>query len=267
MGFFRRHRGESTAARSNVASSVTLNVTYFSKLRDDASLQVVGEHFRQEYVRSAVPPRAGDLPEGMPDPPPGRYKALVMPEPTNQYDRNALKVDLWARGQWVPAGYLSRQDAVLYAPLFRHLGRDGGSPPAIVADAALIDENGEVGVVLHLGTPGECIAELITDNRQPVPHPWVGQIIVFTESSRTMLTGVLVDRPAQLMLAAWAGCDVLSRVTKKVQALVAANVRDLTNNTAKAREYGIPIVPEPEFLRGIGLPPEAITTDERWARG
>ena len=245
---------------------VNVNVTYFAKTRPDAALQVVGEAYRQENVALARPPAPGDLPDGMPPPPPGYFKAMLLPEPGNQYDPNAIAVALWAGGSWSLSGYLSRSDAIRYQPLFRHLGRDG-SRPGISCDAAVVREGTGRGVVLHLGTPGECIAELITEDREPAAHQWAGKLIAFTGRSRTTITGVVVDREAQLALAAWAGCDVLPRVTKKVQLLVTAESSDPTGNTLKAREYGIPIVDEVEFLREIGLPPEAIGRDElAWAR-
>jgi hypothetical protein len=82
-----------------------------------------------------------------------------------------------------------------------------------------------------------------------------------------MVSGVALDRAAMLMLARWAGCDVLPRVTKKAQALVTGDPKEITGNTQKAKEYGIPIVPDTDFLVGIGLPPEAVTRDQqRWAR-
>ena len=121
--------------------------------------------------------------------------------------------------------------------------------------------------MLHLGTPDECIAELITDHRQPADHPWAGKLIVFTGRSKTTISGVVIDREAQLMLTAWAGCEVLPRMTKKVQCLVTAEPRDTTGNTQKAREYRIPVIDEVDFLRQIGLPPEAIGRDDlAWAR-
>jgi hypothetical protein len=90
---------------------------------------------------------------------------------------------------------------------------------------------------------------------------------VFTGQSRTTITGVLIDRHAELMLARWAGCEVLPRMSKKAQALIVADPSEMTGNVQKAREYGTPIVQEPDFLLGIGLPAEAIGRDEgRWAR-
>jgi hypothetical protein len=202
----------------------------------------------------------------MPAPPAGYYKAMLVPEPGNPYDPNAIAVVLWAGHSWTHSGYLSKDDALRYRPLMQHLGR-GGKQPAIACDAAIVWERGERGVVLHLGTPGECIVELVTDELATTDHLWGGQLIAFTGRLRTTIHGVLLDREAQLMVAAWAGCDVAPRVTKKVQTLVAAEVRDPSANALKAREYAIPVVAEPDFLRSIGIPAEAIGTDDlAWAR-
>jgi len=266
MGFLRRlSKGRDV--------HVEMNVTWFTKVRDDAVVAVVGEAFRHENVLRAAPPGPNDLPPGLPPPPPGFYKALLVREPTNPYDPNAIKVALWAgagwdksSATWTHVGYLSREDAALYVPIFQHLARDG-SNAALACDAAKAAERGGVGVILHLGTPGECMVELITDDRNPSPHPWTAAPIVFTGRSRTTITGVVIDRPAQLMLARWAGCEVLPRLTKKAATLVVADPDEPTANLQKAREYGIPIVQEPDFLVGIGIPPEAVGRDQmRWAR-
>ena len=190
----------------------------------------------------------------------------MLPEPTNEYDRNAIKVVAWAGGAWVHVGYLSRENAVAYGPVFRFIAKPS-QVVAIACDAATVRERGGVGIILHLGSPGECIAELLTDDRQPADHPWRGKVIAFTGSGRSSIGGAVVDRPTQQMLAQWAGCDVVPRVTKRVEALVAADPRDMTGNVTKARDYGIAIVDEREWLVAIGLPADQVGVDGlAWAR-
>jgi len=181
---------------------MNLTVEYLDRIRDDAVLQVVGEAYRQEFVAAARPPSAADLPPGMPPPPVGQYKALLFPEPTNKFDPNAIAVVLWAGGDWSHVGYLSREDALAYGAVFRRIGRSGPRP-GIACDAALVREHGGTGVVLHLGTPGECMAEILTSEPSLAAHPWAGHRIVFTGEARTTLAGALVDRYAQRMLAEW----------------------------------------------------------------
>jgi len=112
------------------------------------------------------------------------------------------------------------------------------------------------------------MAELVTDDRTPADHEWAGKPIALTGQSHTTITGVALDRSAQLMLARWAGCEVLPRMTKKASALVVADPDELTVNLQKARDYGVPIVQEADFLAAIGIPPEAIGRDSvQWARG
>lgn len=262
MSFLRRLIGGERSAQ------VELNVNYFKRIRDDATLDVVGEAYRQAGVQAARPPTGDDLPPGLPAPPPGYYKALLVPEPTNQYDRNAIRVALWAGGSWSMAGYLSRFDAVRYQPLFRHLAATGGSSaPAVACDAALTSERGGTGVVLHLGTPGECAAELATDDITPAAHRWIGKYVVFTGQGGTTLLGVPLEREAQVFLGRWSGCEVLPRMTKKTDVLVVADIEQATGNLQKAREYGVEIVDEPEFLTGIGMPRDSIgRVTGRWAR-
>lgn len=247
-------------------TSVEFDVTQFGRIRDDAAVQVVGEAYRQEMVAKARAPGLNELPPGLNAPPAGYYKALLVPEPTNRYDPNAIIVALWSGRDWSKCGYLARGEAGRYRPVFAYLAR-GGKSPAIACDAAIVAEAGGRGVILHLGTPGECMAELTTDDREPAEHEWRGLQIAFTGSSRTAVHGVLLDREGQLMFAEWAGCVVQARVTKKVNLLVAAEPRDVTTNTQKAKDYGIPIVEEIAFLRAIGVPSEALAVDTlAWAR-
>ncbi len=78
-------------------------------------------------------------------------------------------------------------------------------------------------MVLHLGTPGECIVELVTDDASPSNHEWVGKYAVFTGERATGLHGVTLDRAAQIMVARWAGCEVLPRLTKRSDVLIVAD--------------------------------------------
>ncbi len=262
MSFLRRLLGSERPVQ------VELNVSYFKRIRDDATVDVVGEAYRQAGVLAARPPTGEDLPPGLPAPPPGYFKALLVPEPTNQYDRNAIKVALWAGGSWSMAGYLSRFDAVRYQPLFAHIATSAGSSePAIACDAALTSERGGTGVVLHLGTPGECAAELATDDIAPTAHRWIGQYIVFTGQGGSTIFGVPLDREGQVMLARWAGCEVLPRLTKKTDALIVSDGEQVTANLQKAKDYGIETVDEVSFIVDIGIAKDATArVTGRWAR-
>ena len=247
---------------------VELNVNYFKRIRDDATLDVVGEAYRQAGVLAARPPTGDDLPPGLPAPAPDYYKALLVPQPTNQYDRNAIRVALWAGGSWSLAGYLSRFDAVRYEPLFTHLATSAsGTQPAIACDAALTSERGGTGVVLHLGTPGECAAELATDDVARAAHRWVGKYIVFTGQGGSTIFGVPLDREGQIMLAGWAGCEVLPRLTKKTDALIVSDSEQTTANRQKAAEYKIEAIEETSFLAEIGIDSTSLgRVTGRWAR-
>lgn len=261
MSFLRRLLG-------GKETELNLTATFFTRIRDNATVEVVGEAYRQNQVREARPPSATDLPPGLPAPPAGHYKAMLIPEPSNKYDKDAIKVLLWAGGAWTTTGYLSRLDAGRYKPLFRHLAvrADGGSP-AVACDAALVSERGGAGVVLHLGTPAECAVELATEDLAPAHHRWAGKYVVFTGQGGTTVLGVPLDREGQQMLARWAGCEVLPRLTKSADALIVADSDQVTTNLQKAQSYGIEIVPEAVFVAEVGLSPEAVgRVTGRWAR-
>lgn len=262
MSLLRRLFGEKPSHQ------VFLTATYFKKTRDESSVEVVGEAYRQQDVLAARPPGPSELPPGLPPPPEGFYKAMLVPEPTNAYDRNAVLVSAWAGGTWTQVGYLSRDDAVRYQPVFHHLGKAlSDTSPAITCDAALVPERDGTGVVLHLGTPGECAAELATDDIEPATHKWVGKTVVFTGQNQAKVCGVFLDRPGQLQLASWAGCVAIPRMTKKTDLLIVANADEPTANYIKAREYGTEIIDEVTFLTTIGLPPDTVSAaTARWAQ-
>jgi hypothetical protein len=263
VGIFQRLFGRPTTRQ------IGASVTYFARIRDDAKLEVVGEAYRQKQVVAARPPGPSDLPPGMPGPPPGYYKAMLLPEPANPYDRNAISVLLWAGGSWSMSGYLSRLDAARFQPVFRHLDVTSGSslPPAIACDAALTSERGGTGVILHMGTPGECVAELATDGLSQTSHAWRGKYVAFTGQGGTTLFGVPLEREAQVFLARWAGCEALPRLTKQTDVLIVDDADQVTASLQKARSYGVETIDEADFLRAIGISSEAIgRVTGRWAR-
>lgn len=261
MSFLRRLLGGSSTRKLDVTA------TFFKRIRDDAAVEVVGEAYRQSQVIAARPPGPVDLPPGLPPPPAGHYKAMLIPEPSNQYDRNAIGVFLWAGGNWSMSGYLSRFDAERYQPLFRHLAFSGHGAPAVACDAALTSERGGTGVVLHLGTPSECAVELAIEDLPLAVHRWAGKYIAFTGQGGTTIYGVPLDRAGQIMLARWAGCEVVPRLTKKTDALILADSDQVTANLQKAKEYGIEVVQEQAFIAELGVASEAIgQVTGRWAR-
>jgi hypothetical protein len=102
------------------------------------------------------------------------HTALLIPEPTNPYDPNAVRVVLVPSTPGVPAGrigYLSREDAVIYRPVIDHLAARG---KVMAARASLHggwdrgrDDRGSIGVVLHMGTVADCQAELVKEPPTP----------------------------------------------------------------------------------------------------
>jgi hypothetical protein len=94
--------------------------------------------------------------------------AYLLPEPDNQYDANAIKV--MVEGQHV--GYLSRGDAIDYGTAVRAMFTRG---KAIACDAMIAgrgpgSDTSNVGIFLHLPTPGETL-RLVSPPPPPPPPP------------------------------------------------------------------------------------------------
>jgi hypothetical protein len=143
--------------------------TYGAKalaLHAEDLVEVVGESYRQDVLRRVVTgdssPYVDDLS--------GRarkiaeteqrrwFRAALVCEPDNEYDRNAVAVYADGVGR---IGYLSRDDAADYQPVFRALRSRGcstGSVPAFLIGG----EPGKpsLGVLLCLSSPEKVIENL-----------------------------------------------------------------------------------------------------------
>jgi len=121
-------------------------------------VDVVGESYNQTTLTIAA---RGKSPDGAYKP---DHLALLMPEPFNPYDPNAVRVFL-SMGQ---VGHLSRADAVAYRPSIDFLASRG---EVLAARAALTggwdrgsNDSGSFGVRLYMGSPAQVLAELTDDS-------------------------------------------------------------------------------------------------------
>lgn len=226
--------------------------------RDDAVLEIVGEKSYQPALRRISGGRTPTGPRA-PD-----HIATLIREPKNRYDHNAIAVTI--DGSLV--GYLAREDAVRYKAVVEWMLARGKT---ISCAARLIGgwdrgrgDSGSIGVLLHLGSPGETLLELLGDSVSVrSDHPWPGQMMAFTGDSRRSIEGILLDREASTLLARRAGLHVHPRVTKAVQLLVDCDPSTESGNELKAIQYGIPVVTEEAFWSALGLTTEPAVT---WAR-
>jgi len=235
--------------------TLTVTTILFDRQRPDAVLAIVGESYRQEALERFV--RTRDA-RGVTH---GNLTALLMAEPTNPHDRNAVKVILRAAdGTAAHVGYLGRDDAKLYGPMVRYL-----EPRVILARARLIggwDDpvrgRGSIGVLLNLGSPSEVACEFVAASWTPPPqHRWAGAQVCFVGNSVHAACGIPMDRSAQQALAQRAGCSVHPRVTRKVQVAVLGSRSTASATLDKIREYSVETVAEDVFWNELGLRLEA----------
>jgi hypothetical protein len=139
------------------------------RLHAGGIVEVVGESYRQEALQQLAPrttgpdqfldelsgyarERAEDWPLGN-----GWFRATLMPEPTNPADPYAVAVSAEGAGQ---VGYLRRNDARAYAPVFVALeahGCRGGSCPAFLVGG---EAGKSYGVLLCLSAPDVVVRDL-----------------------------------------------------------------------------------------------------------
>jgi hypothetical protein len=251
IGFLRRLFGTSVVETPGAVGTSRLVVPE----RDDAVLDIVGEASYQPWLMAVGGKRT---PNGPTSP---EQIATLIREPKNRYDHNAIAVQI--RGRTI--GYLARENAVRYQTVADWMM---GRGETIACQARLTGgwdngrrDQGSIGVVLHLGSPGETLLALLGDGLVVrTDHQWPGWMIAFTRDSRCTISGVALDRESSTLLAQRAGMHVHPRMTKKVQLLVDCDPATEPGNALKAIEYGIPVVAEAEFWNALGLPIEAATT-------
>jgi hypothetical protein len=230
------------------------DAVFFTELRDDARLEVLGEVHHEQAVR-AFTRYSNSSP----------HKALLMPDPGNKYDSNAIAVRVWTSPSSISlVGYVAKELAPEYKPLLDYL-----APRLITCDAVVAPGRGgrdTTGIALHLGTPGELIAELWSNDRPlRADHQWAGKIVAFSGEG-LRLAGVRLDHGGQRLLARRAGCIAADRVTKKTDVCVATEPNSDTANIAKAMEYGVPVVRELDFWRELGIDAAALAVGQgRWS--
>ncbi len=249
MGLLRRLLGgsQSREAVQKVAAWI------FEPERSEAALDIVGEASYQDALNALAGGRDRDGPIRR------EHIAVLVPEPNNRYDRNAVSVQIETRH----VGYLSRENAIAYQPVIQWALARG---KYLAAHAYLTGgwdrgphDRGLIGVVLHMGSPAECIIELLMDGatvRQD--HRWPGALIAFTGDSTCRMSGFALDCAASIALAQRAGLVVHPRVTKKVQLLVDCDRSGASANEARAREYGIPVIDKLEFWTELGVEVERL---------
>lgn len=121
---------------------------------------VVGESHYQPAIVTVIAgrhvPSAGRWDDAL------EVEAALVPEPTNRFDPNAVRIDLAAGGGWVTAGHLSRDIAPDYQRSLLAMQRDGALPvvPARVCQSS----GGPMAVYLHLSSP----EALVFQNACPV---------------------------------------------------------------------------------------------------
>jgi ssDNA-binding Zn-finger/Zn-ribbon topoisomerase 1 len=103
--------------------------------------------------------------------------AIFLPEPSNPYDPNAVRVGLGP--PWGKVGYLSREDAVRYRPVIDRLAAMGKVTACRASLKGGWDrgrgDRGSFGITLHLDTPPNLMLDVDKtygpDPRWPSPIP------------------------------------------------------------------------------------------------
>jgi len=119
-------------------------------------VDVVGESHYQPALEYIAGGRGADGPRN-PD-----HQALLLPEPTNEHDPNAIRVMVTATegGTGGLVGYLSREDAVAYRPVIDRLAESGRVTMCQATVTGGWDRMVSFGVHLLIGPPWSLMAEL-----------------------------------------------------------------------------------------------------------
>lgn len=122
------------------------------KLAGGAHVAVVGEsHYQDAIVRTAaLSPPDSEEPDRR------AFQAVLVREPGNKYDPNAVGV-YSSVGQ---LGHLLREAALEYGPVFEEIARQGANAGVCVGLIGRRDHTVPYGVVLRLSIPRICLEEL-----------------------------------------------------------------------------------------------------------
>ncbi len=145
-------------------SPITLTTT---PLCDDGRLGVVGESFYQEALQIVAGGRSfgTSFDDHLP------VTAVLVPEPENPYDANAVRVDVLAGDKSLKVGYLARENAERYQPFLLELREEGriGTCPARVCGGG---PDRFYGIYLHIASPESILAP------PPIGHDaWFARIL------------------------------------------------------------------------------------------
>lgn len=222
-------------------------------------VSVVGEAYRQAALLHVSGGRTEDGP-ARPD-----QDALLMREPHNQHDPNAVRVCLRTPAGMHRVGYLARVDAESYVPIL-----DAISPRALLVSARLVggwlvdeddqDSGGDIGVELDMPAPG-ALGVLAWLELFPSPkedHDLVGTRVYFAGESTTLILGHPIDKGSRTLLATHVGCPS-GPMAKATGLAVTGSRPHLDKGWPRVKEYGTPTMTEADFWQRVGLAPRPLT--------
>ena len=123
-------------------------------------MEVVGESFHQDGLDRIAGPKRRQGEMGHENASGSDRLAILKPEPSNQYDSNAVQVLV----DGLLVGHLNRDDAAKFQPIIQRLERDHGGPVAVTAQVVggWLNDDGSVGghASVWLSYDPECLKEV-----------------------------------------------------------------------------------------------------------
>jgi hypothetical protein len=122
------------------------------ELAGGAHVAIVGESYYQDAIAKTIALSGFDSEE------PDRYafQAVLVREPGNDYDANAIGVYSSAG----KVGHLSREAAIEYGPVFEEIARQGAGAGVCTGLIGRRADTVPYGIVLRLSIPRICLDEL-----------------------------------------------------------------------------------------------------------
>jgi ssDNA-binding Zn-finger/Zn-ribbon topoisomerase 1 len=110
------------------------------------------------------------------------HMAVLLPEPTNEWDPNAVRVLLVAGSSAALVGYLSREDAIAYRPVIDRVAERGEVTMCHASLKGGWDQGVSFGVMLRIGAPWSLMAEC--DSAWGPDPRWPSQVVASPASER-----------------------------------------------------------------------------------
>lgn len=170
-------------------------VRLYQRLRGTGDVGVVGESYYQatlERLTKQVPDETE------------MWVAALLPEPTNEHDRHAVRVDLVVDAEHHKVGYIAREDARPYSVVLSQLAAQG----RIGTVEAKVWRGGSIQVYLRLDEPSNLLPPVLPDPNGVFLDGMWSATVTGEEQHQDVLAAAIRNKPYSIELFSLGFCKI-----------------------------------------------------------